>query len=325
MQICQELWCYNPQAYLPIFLMKKIALWIGGIVLALLLLFALAVALTIANVLPVSTRLSVSQDAVYGGASPTREEYKMHSPSAAPAMNGWDGEADESSTLPGGERVVIRSARLAIVSRDVQQAAETLKTYAQENGGFVVSVNVESDEREAPTATVSFRIPADKLDAAVAFVREQAMRVASESITGEDVTEEYVDITARLKNLAASETQLLAIMKDARKTEDVLSVRRELERVRAEIESLTGRKKYLDQSAKMSSVFVSIATDEASLPVVEPKDQWRPFVVAKAAASALLDVLKFLVNVVIWVIVFVPVWGTAWLGVRYWRKKRMTA
>lgn len=302
--------------------MKKVSLWIGGV---LLVIIAVAAVLAIVNQSPhLGTGTSVSRYG-YDGANPVKEIANMRAPSVAPTAPQW-AEADDSASAQGqvGERIVIRSARLAIVSKDVQKATEALKGYAQENGGFVVSANVESAESEAPTATVSFRIPADKLDAAVAFVRLQAVRVASESIAGEDVTEEYVDLTARLKNLTASETQLLAIMKDARKTEDVLAVRREIERVRAEIESLTGRKKYLDQSAKMSSVVVTIATDEASLPVVKTEDQWRPVVVMKQAAAALLDVLKFLVNVVIWAIVFVPVWGTAILVVRYWKRKRLS-
>jgi len=303
--------------------MKKVSLWIGGV---LLVVIAVAAVLAIVNQSShLGAGTSASRDYGYDGAYPAKEMANVRAPSVAPTASQW-AEADDSATGQGqvGERIVIRSARLAIVAKDVQQAAETLKGYAQENGGFVVNANVESNEDMPPTAQVSLRIPADKLDAAVAFVRKQAVRVASESVSGEDVTEEYVDLEAKLKNLNASETQLLSIMKDARKTEDVLSVRREIERVRGEIDSLTGRKKYLDQSAKMSSVFVSIATDEASLPVVKTEDQWRPVIVMKQAASTLLDVLKFLVNVVIWSIVFVPVWGTAILVVRYWKRRRLT-
>lgn len=220
------------------------------------------------------------------------------------------------------QRIVIRSAQLSIVAQDVQAVTDALKDFAQKNGGFVVSADVETGEGYPPTADVTLRVPADRLDQAVAFVKKQALRVASESVTGEDVTEEYVDIGARLGNLGASETQLLAIMKDARKTEDVLSVHREIERVRGEIDVLAGRKKYLEQSAKLSSVSVSVATDEASLPVVESGDEWRPVVVAKEAVAAFVDLLKFLANLAIWVVVFVPVWGTAILVVRRWKRSQ---
>ncbi|MFH1444366.1 MAG: DUF4349 domain-containing protein [Candidatus Peregrinibacteria bacterium] len=299
--------------------MKKVLLWIVGIILVLVAIVIVLVIVSESS--PLDTRISISQDYGFDGSFPAKEMANVRSPSAAQ----W-GEADDSASGQGqvGERIVIRSARLAIVSKDVQKAAEELKGYAQANGGFVVSADVRSEEGEAPTAQVSFRIPADKLDAAVAFVRSQALRVTSESITGEDedVTEEYVDLTARLHNLTASETQLLAIMKDARKTEDVLAVHREIERVRAQIESLTGRKKYLDESAKLSFVTVSIATDESSLPVIESGNEWRPLVVAKGAVTAFLGVLKFLANLAIWIIIFVPVWGTAILVVRYWKRRR---
>ncbi|MDD5751393.1 MAG: DUF4349 domain-containing protein [Candidatus Peribacteraceae bacterium] len=303
--------------------MKKIVLWIGGIVLAFLLIFALMVMLTVTNLFPMFARTSISPDFGYGSQAPAMEEYKMRNLSATSTASGWAGDADGSSTVLVEDRIVVRSARVSIVAEDVQKAVDAIRAYAEEHGGFIVNIEVEQDEGDAPSATVAFRIPAASLDATVTFIRQQGLRVASESIRGEDVTEEYVDITARLKNLEASESQLQSIMRNATKTEDVLNVHRELERVRGEIESLAGRKKYLEESAKLSSVTVSIATDEASLPVVTTEDQWRPFVVAKAAAAALLDTLKLLVNVVIWAIVFVPVWGTAILVVRYWKRRRL--
>lgn len=305
--------------------MKKVLLWIGGIALVLVLAFIVVVILLAANVLPLSvTKTSLSQDYGYDGA---------YAPSQSPMPREWDampGSAavgkgyDESANVQQGERVIIRSARLSLVASDVQKTVSALKTYTEQNNGFVVSAEVQTQEDMAPRATVSLRIPAERLDAALAFIRQQALCVTSESVSGEDVTEEYVDLKARLSNLEASERQFLTIMKDARKTEDVLSVQREIERVRGEIESLTARKKYLEESAKLSSVVISIATDEASLPVVDAGDEWRPFVVAKSAAAAFLDMLKFLVNVVIWAIVFVPIWGTAWLVVRYWKRRRLS-
>lgn len=297
--------------------MKKLLLWIGGAIAVIFLLFVVAVVLIGLNVIPVS-RTSIGHDEFgYGGAMPGAPREALELSNRAPTVT-----KDADASLPAGERVIIRTAWMSIVAEDVQKAVDAIKSYAEGHDGFVVSVEVERDEDAAPSATVSFRIPAETLDAAVTFVRQQGLRVASESVRGEDVTEEYVDVTARLKNLQISESQLQAIMKNATKTEDVLNVHRELERVRGQIESLTGRKKYLEESAKMSSVTVTVATDEASLPVVEPEDQWRPFVVMKAAAAALLDVLEFLVNAVIWVIVFVPIWGTAWLVVRSWRRRR---
>lgn len=302
--------------------MKKILFWIAGIILGAII---LAVAFGVWNAyFSGGTHVSPTWESGFNDSlmAPAPES-AMQGRASVPGSSVSKTASDFSSDGQPAERLVIRSARLAIVSQEVRQAVEALKRYAQANGGFVVSAEVESEEGYPPTAEVSLRIPVDKLDAAVEFVRQQAVRVASESVTGEDVTEEYVDLTAKLKNLEASEEQLRAIMRDAKKTEDVLAVHRELERVRGEIDALAGRKKYLEQSAALSSVTVAIATDEASLPVVESGDQWRPLVVAKGAVTAFLGVVRFLANFAIWVVIFVPLWGTIVLVVRYWKRKRL--
>ncbi|ALM09706.1 MAG TPA: hypothetical protein DEB30_00540 [Candidatus Peribacter riflensis] len=302
--------------------MKKVLLWIGGIVIVLVIVFLIVAALMGASVIPLSsTRSSVSQNYGYDGVA---------LPGAPMPREEWDEASGNSkmydtsaSVTQAVDRVIIRTARMAIIAEDVRKTVEALRSFIEQEGGFVVSTDVSTDEGSVPSASVSLRIPAERLDAALSYVRQQALRVVSESVSGEDVTEEYVDVKARLSNLEASERQFLIIMKDARKTEDVLAVQREIERVRGEIESLTARKKYLEESAKLSSFFISIATDEASIPVVNESEQWRPLVVAKAAANAFVEVLKFFGNVIIWAIVFVPVWGTAILVVRYWRKRHL--
>ncbi|MDD5041818.1 MAG: DUF4349 domain-containing protein [Candidatus Peribacteraceae bacterium] len=302
--------------------MKKVLLWIAGIVLAVVVIGIIAVfASAFFDNGPQGRQW---QESAYDGVDMLNG--KISAPARSPMPTSVQEDSVRDSAFAGQvqERVIIRSARMSLVASNVQEAVSALRTYTEEHSGFVVSAEVQTQENKAPRATVSLRIPAENLDAALSFIRLQALRVTSESVSGEDVTEEYVDLKARLTNLEASERQFLVIMKDARKTEDVLSVQREIERVRGEIESLTARKKYLEESAKLSSVVISIATDEASLPVVDARDAWRPLVVAKSAAAALVDMLKLLVNVVIWAIVFVPVWGTAILVVRYWKRRRLS-
>ena len=280
--------------------MKKIILWIAGVLL-LIIIGVIGLLVVIGNYLPSDEGGSIASSVGNQMAPLLRKEMGTSEQATAPSMSDSD---------LGRSRVIIRAARIAIVSLDVKKAVESLKQYAEKNDGFIVDVQMQTEAGSPPSAEVSFRIPANKLDATVAFVRQQAATVESEMISGEDVTEEFVDVNAKLKNLQASVEQLYLVMKDAHKVEDILAVRRELERVRGEIDQLAGRKQYLEQSSKMSFVTVSIATDAASLPVVEPAQQWRPLIVAKDALGTLMEVLKFLVNVVIWFIVFVPVWGT---------------
>lgn len=299
--------------------MSKSLRWIIGIVIVLILLGAAVVFFGGVNSGKSDGRQNLLRG--YGGAVGTETARDMLAPSL-----GVPPSADEAAyqQKSGGEqnRLILRSATLAIVSLDVAQAVNTLKAYTESQGGFIVSAVVRQEEGEAPSAEVTLRIPAEKLDEVLEIIRKQAVRVVRESVVGQDVTEEYVDLTAKLKNLQASADQLRTIMREAKRTEDVLAVHRELERVQGEIDSLMGRKQYLEKGAKLSSVTVDIATDESTLPVVEPGEKWRPFVVAKAAMTAFVGVLKFLADVVIWVVIFLPIWGTAILVVRYWKRRR---
>ncbi|MEI8230624.1 MAG: DUF4349 domain-containing protein [Candidatus Peregrinibacteria bacterium] len=304
--------------------MKKIILWIFGIIVVLVVLI-----IGVVIVVEMNPAFFASDGMMQNDFNTTGYGYAgMPAPSPSKMMREvmpvapMGGVASDSfSTTQTVDRIVIRSANMAIVARDVQKAVDALRTYAESNEGFVVNADVRRDDGDPPSAGVSFRIPAAKLDATVAFVRSQSVRVTSESITGEDVTEEYVDVTAKLKNLQASESQFLTILKGAQKTEDVLAVQRELERVRGEIDQYTGRKQYLDNSAKLSAVSVSIVTDEASVPVVETNNEWRPVIVAKNAVAAFIELVKFLGNVAIWIVIFTPVWGTIWLIARIARRK----
>ena len=303
--------------------MKKILLWIAGI---LLVIIAVAIALAIAG-----SSVFLSDDEMMGkprelatgvmrqdGITKTR---MMENAPGSPVTT-YDFDA---TVKQDNQRLVIRTAEIAIVSQDVERTVEALKKFTDVNGGFVVTATVQGEEGSPPSAVVSFRIPASKLDTAVEYVRKQAVKVARESITGEDVTEEYVDVNAKIRNLQASETQFLSILKDARKTEDVLTVYREIERVRGDIDSYTARKQYLEKSAELSSVSVTIATDEASLPVVESGNEWRPLVVAKGAVTAFLATVMVIAYTAIWIVIFLPLWGTVYLIVRIMKRRHADA
>jgi len=145
--------------------------------------------------------------------------------------------------------------------------------------------------------------------------------VVSENVNGQDVTEQYVDLESQLKNLRAAESQFLELMKRSGSIADVLAVQRELVQTRSQIERILGQMKYFKESAAMSSLTVNFSTDPSNLPVVEKNtNQWKPWAVVKEAARGLLDLAKSLLNVLIWIVVFIPVWGLVALII--WRIKK---
>ena len=207
-----------------------------------------------------------------------------------------------------GERLVIKDADLSIVVSDPSSSLDEIAKLADDMGGFVVTANLfhteTSDGVRVPEGRITIRVPAERLNEALAEIKAQSDRdPISESISSQDVTREYVDLQSRLRNLEAAEEKLIQIMEEARKTEDVLAVYNELVRVQEEIELIKGQMKYLEQSAALSSISTHLLADEAVQPLTI--GGWEPVGVAKSAVQALINALKFLVNAGLWVLIFV--------------------
>jgi hypothetical protein len=150
---------------------------------------------------------------------------------------------------------------------------------------------------------VTLRVDAAKFDQALSELRRLAVEVRNESIRGEDVTAEFVDLEAQLRNLEAAEAQLQQILKQATKTEDVLNVYRELTAIRGQIEQIKGRMKYLSQSAALATISVNLIPDALAQPV--DVGGWQPAGVAKNAVEALITSLQGLVSIAIWFVIAV--------------------
>ncbi len=164
---------------------------------------------------------------------------------------------DEDIALVSQQRIIVRTVDMGLVVDDVPAALDDIAALAEEMGGWLVT----SDRSQKHSGFISVRVPADQLDKAVLRLRESAVEVESEVSTSRDVTDEYVDLTARLKNLDATEQALISLMERAEKVEDALGVQRELTRVQEEIERHLGRVKFLEQTSAFSliNVFLRLA------------------------------------------------------------------
>jgi len=204
-------------------------------------------------------------------------------------------------------RMIIRSGILSIITKDVRKSVEDVSTYIATVGGYVVNSSIEGTA-DAPSATIEVRVPVDKFSQAIDSIKKTGIRVTDESTSGEDVTEDYTDTQSRIKNLQASEAQFQEIMKQAIKVSDVLEVQRQLERVRGEIEVAQGHAQYLEKSAKLSTITAYFAIDEGELPVIDPINEWNPLTIIKSAFRAFVSIAQGIGTLIIWLIVFVPVW-----------------
>jgi hypothetical protein len=229
------------------------------------------------------------------------------------------GEVDAGTTDDGGaanaltdtavtERKVIRTGQITVQADDTRSVMDQITTLVEGAGGYVASsqVNPTGEDRQ-PSITITIRVPADGLTNALASIRSMATEVVSESIQSQDVTEEYVDIESRLRNLNALETELLALLADVREQPDadpqkLLTVYNEVARVRGDIEVMEGRRRLLDNQASLSTITVSIQPTPVSEPIVD--EGWQPLVTARQALGDLVEALQSLGDLAIWFAIF---------------------
>lgn len=202
-------------------------------------------------------------------------------------------------------RMMIKTGTISIVVDDVNKSIENIVTYVDGNGGFLVTSNVDK-YGSSFNGYLTVRVPSAFLNDAILYIKGLG-EVKSEHVDSSDITEEYIDLDAQLKNLKVTENQFVEIMKRAVKVEDVLSVQRELGYVRGEINRIEGRMKYLDQSVSLSSLTVNLSTNPAVIPVITEEDKWEPLSIFKDALRSLLDTGRGLLNALIWVGVYLPI------------------
>ena len=160
-------------------------------------------------------------------------------------------------TTSSDDRMIVRTGNMSIVVEDVTTAINRITGLAESSQGYVVSSNSWRDN-ERLSGTITIRIPAEGFSSIMKQIGDMAVEVTNQTSTAQDVTEEYVDLTAQLKTLEATEQQLLTIMTKAEKVEDILAVQAQLTTIQTQIEQTKGRMQYLEKTSAMSLITVSL-------------------------------------------------------------------
>ena len=224
-----------------------------------------------------------------------------------------DGDAPPAVLQPmtgflaaGQERMVIKNADLTIVVKDPVAKMQAISTLATNLGGYVVSSNTSqsyvSDGSKVPEGTIMIRVPQEKLAEALEQIKAEVVEVQNDTLSGQDVTKEYTDLSSQLKNLQATEKKLTEIMDKAEKTEDVLAVFNQLTQIRGQIEVIVGQMKYYEQSAAMSAISVRILAEKTIKPI--DVIGWRPEGQVRDAIQALVNFFQGFVDFLIWLVLF---------------------
>lgn len=225
------------------------------------------------------------------------------------------------------ERKIIRNADLVIETDAPNNLQQSIAAVAEKHGGFVVTTEAKQNKPDvqgtpATVVNISVRVPANAFGAALDEIRRLDGRILREKITGQDVTEEFIDLEARLRAKRALEAQFLEIMKRAQKVADALEVQSQIAEVRSEIERMEGRRRFLENQAALSTINVMLHTP-APLVAATTGGFWHG---VKASFGDGLDAASAIIfGIVQFVIVMIPIalfiLLPAWLLFRYLRRR----
>lgn len=199
-------------------------------------------------------------------------------------------------------RLVIKDTTLSLLVENVAGVLGQIENLADRFGGFLVNSHLSQPEGPS-SGSITVRVPEEKRAEAIAAFRALGVKTVSEQVTGRDVTDQYVDIGARLETLEKTKAKFEEILDEAVRIQDILQVQRELVTLQSQIDSFKGQQQYLEGSAKLSRITIYLSTDELALPFT-PDTSWRPEVIFKQAVRSLIVNVRALGNVAIWVAVY---------------------
>lgn len=232
--------------------------------------------------------------------------------------------AESSSTVP---RKIVFTGQVDVVVEDMAKANRELNTLIediQQSGGYLAHQELQGIAGSRRIGTWTVRVPQPLFDKFLADI-EKLGELQRSSRDAQDVTEEYMDFEARLKNKHASEQRLLGHLEKTGDLKDTLEVERELSRVRGEVEQLQGRLNLLKNRTVLATVIITLHERLGFTPVTAPDfttqasrtfdDSWQAF------GAFLRFLALFFVAIVPWLCVVAPILGAIW----FWKRRRRTA
>ncbi|UQD51546.1 DUF4349 domain-containing protein [Bacillus methanolicus] len=181
-------------------------------------------------------------------------------------------ETNNNQTLAATDRKVIYHAELNLSVKNFNKAQASIEEKAKKFGGYIVDSNVYRDGEGHVEGTLTLRIPQDKFDAFLKDAEREAVEVLSRHVSGQDVTEEYVDLESKLRSKKAVEERLITFMKNAQKTDDLLKISTDLSKVQEEIEQLTGKIRYFQNQTVFSTVSITLNENKIVIPEIKKED-----------------------------------------------------
>ncbi|SHN31549.1 DUF4349 domain-containing protein [Gracilibacillus kekensis] len=168
------------------------------------------------------------------------------------------------------DRKIIYNANFQLESESFDDMITFLENQTDSYQGYIVTSNYSNHEEEKQRlGSLTIRIPAERFQDFIAMVEDGNLKILDKSVSGEDVTEQFVDLSSRLKSKKVVEERLLSFMEDAEKTEDLLKISNDLADVQEDIEQLTGKIKYLENQSDFATIHMELVERKVDMPSVQ--------------------------------------------------------
>jgi len=184
--------------------------------------------------------------------------------------------ANEQSKVIPINRKIIHRAELQLNVKKLENTQLIIEKKVSEYGGYIVESNVHRESDESISAQLTVRIPEQHFQKFLTDAEGESVEVLNRNVTGEDVTEQYIDLESRVKSKRIVEKRLLEFMGKAVKTEDLLNISSDLSKVQEEIELIVGKMKYLENQTSFSTIEIAMYENSVSVPGLDSKnlDTW---------------------------------------------------
>jgi Domain of unknown function (DUF4349)/Putative zinc-finger len=232
---------------------------------------------------------------------------------AAPGGGGTGTQNYEIEGIAGP--MIVRSASLAVVVKDFDQGRAALDALLRTHHGYAANLTVSTPQNAGRSLTATLQVPSDQIDAVLAELKKLG-RVEQESQAAEEVTRQYVDLTARLKNSRETEQRLIEVLRERTgKVKDVLEVEQEIARVRGEIEQMDAERKNLERQVRFAALQLKLAEEyKAALEQPQPSAATR---LGNAIVEGVRDAIESAISFLVFLLSVAP-WMALWTMLLFW-------
>ena len=242
-----------------------------------------------------------------------------------------------------GDHMIVKNGDIKLRVKDTDQALDGVTQIVGDVRGYIVSSRVwyqDYYDTSYKYATLTIGVPVDQFENSLRRLRGLAVRVLDENATGEDVTDQYVDLQSQLTNLEATRDRIKSFLDQAKNVDEALRINQQLSDVEGQIETIKGKMNYLSNRSAFSTITINLEPDlppvvvtptpTATPSAIQPLGPWDPGRTTHKATNALIATYRVIVNILIWIfVVLVPIFAppilVIWLVLWLIRKRTKPA